>query len=208
MKLVKHLAAVAGAVLLAANVAAAEPVKVGIIAPFSGPFSNFGEAWKAGIRPIEDSRQIRRRPGDRTDLRDLTGPNPSEAKALAQELVIKDKVRYLGGVVFTPNAFAIAPVVEEAKIPTVIFNAATSSVLEKSKYLVRTSYTLPQITVPIACFALEQGVKSVVTMVSDYGPASMRKPPSSRRSRPAAARSSKRSASPSRPPTSRRSCRG
>ena len=79
-------------------------------------------------------------------------------------------VQYLGGVVFTPNAFAIAPVVEEAKIPTVIFNAATSSVLEKSKYLVRTSYTLPQITVPIARFALEQGVKSVVTMVSDYAP--------------------------------------
>jgi branched-chain amino acid transport system substrate-binding protein len=61
-------------------------------------------------------------------------------------------------------------VVEEAKIPTVVFNAATSSVLEKSKYLVRTSYTLPQITVPIARFALEQGVKSVVTMVTDYGP--------------------------------------
>ena len=84
--------------------------------------------------------------------------------------MIKDKVQYLGGVVFTPNAFAIAPVVEEAKIPTVIFNAATSSVLEKSKYFVRTSYTLPQITVPIARFVLDQGVKTIVTMVTDYGP--------------------------------------
>lgn len=171
MKLVKHLAAVASAVLLAANVAAAEPVKVGIIAPFSGPFSNFGEAWKAAIEAYQKIHG-KSAGGQEIELifRDLTGPNPSEAKALAQELVIKDKVQYLGGVVFTPNAFAIAPVVEEAKIPTVIFNAATSSVLEKSKYLVRTSYTLPQITVPIARFALEQGVKSVVTMVTDYGP--------------------------------------
>ena len=51
-----------------------------------------------------------------------------------------------------------------------IFNAATSSVLDKSKYFVRTSYTLPQITVPIARFVLDEGVKSVVTMVSDYAP--------------------------------------
>ncbi len=171
MKLVKHLAAVASAVLLATNVVAAEPVKVGIIAPFSGPFSNFGEAWKVAIEAYQKIHG-KSAGGQEIELifRDLTGPNPSEAKALAQELVIKDKVQYIGGVVFTPNAFAVAPVVEEAKIPTVVFNAATSSVLEKSKYLVRTSYTLPQITVPIARFALEQGVKSVVTMVTDYGP--------------------------------------
>ena len=171
MKRVKYLTAIAGVMLFAVSLASAEPVKVGIIAPFSGPFSNFGEDWK---RAIEAYQKLHGKSagGQEIELvfRDLTGPNPSEAKALAQELVIKEKVQYLGGVVFTPNAFAIAPVVEEAKIPTVIFNAATSSVLEKSKYFVRTSYTLPQITVPIARFVLDQGVKSVVTMVSDYGP--------------------------------------
>ena len=146
-------------------------MKVGIIAPFSGPFSSFGETWKQGIAAYQKIHG--KTPGGQDIeliFRDLTGPNPSEAKALAQELVIKDKVQYLGGVVFTPNAFAIAPVVEEAKVPTVIFNAATSSVLDKSKYFVRISYTLPQITVPIARFALEQNVKNVVTMVSDYAP--------------------------------------
>lgn len=171
MKSIKYLTGLAGAILLATNMASAEPVKVGIIGPFSGPFSNFGEAWKQAIEAYQKIHG-KTAGGQEIELvyRDLTGPNPSEAKALAQELVIKDKVQYLGGVVFTPNAFAIAPVVEEAKIPTVIFNAATSSVLEKSKYLVRTSYTLPQITVPIARFVLDQGVKSVVTMVSDYAP--------------------------------------
>jgi branched-chain amino acid transport system substrate-binding protein len=171
MKPFRYLTAVAGAILLATNIASAEHVKVGIIAPFSGPFSNFGEAWKQAIEAYQKIHG-KTAGGQEIELiyRDLTGPNPSEAKALAQELVIKDKVQYLGGVVFTPNAFAIAPVVEEAKIPTVIFNAATSSVLEKSKYFVRTSYTLPQITVPIARFMLDQGLKSVVTMVSDYAP--------------------------------------
>ena len=170
MKPIKYLTGLAAAFLFT-HVAAAEPVKVGIIAPFSGPFSNFGEDWKRAIAAYQKIHG-KSAGGQEIELvfRDLTGPNPSEAKALAQELVIKEKVQYLGGVVFTPNAFAIAPVVEEAKIPTVIFNAATSSVLEKSKYFVRISYTLPQITVPIARFALDQGVKSIVTMVSDYGP--------------------------------------
>jgi branched-chain amino acid transport system substrate-binding protein len=171
MKATRYLTCLAAAILFAAPVASAEPVKVGIIAPFSGPFSSFGETWKQGIAAYQKIHG--KTPGGQDIeliFRDLTGPNPSEAKALAQELVIKEKVQYLGGVVFTPNAFAIAPVVEEAKVPTVIFNAATSSVLDKSKYFVRTSYTLPQITVPIARFALEQNVKNVVTMVSDYAP--------------------------------------
>lgn len=154
-----------------AGAALADPVKVGIIAPFSGPFSNFGEAWKQGIDAYR-SVHGKTAGGQEVELifRDLTGPNPSEAKAIAQELIIKEKVSYLGGIVFTPNAFAIAPIVEETKVPTVIFNAATSSILEKSRYFVRVSYTLPQITVPIADFVREQGVSEVVTMVSDYAP--------------------------------------
>lgn len=161
----------AAAAIAIGGPAHSEPVKVGIIAPFSGPFSLFGESWKQGI---EAFRAIHGKTVDGQDvelvLRDLTGPNPAEAKAIAQELVIKEKVQYIGGIVFTPNALAIAPVIEEAKIPTVIFNAATSSILEKSKYFVRVSYTLPQITVPIANFVREQGVGEVVTMVSDYAP--------------------------------------
>ena len=171
MRATSYLTCLAAAILFGTPVASAEPIKIGIIAPFSGPFSSFGETWKQGFAAYQKIHG--RTPGGQEIeliFRDLAGPNPSEAKALAQELVIKDKVQYLGGVVFTPNAFAIAPVVEEAKIPTVIFNAATSSVLDKSKYFVRISYTLPQITVPIARFVLEQNVKNIVTMVSDYAP--------------------------------------
>jgi branched-chain amino acid transport system substrate-binding protein len=171
MNTVKRLAAVSGALLLGSTLTSAEPVRVGIIAPFSGPFSSFGEGWKVAIEAYQKLHG-KTAGGQEIELifRDLNGPNPSEAKALAQELIIKNKVQYLGGIVFTPNALAIAPIVEEARIPTVIFNAATSSVLDKSKYFVRTSYTLPQITVPIARFMLEEGVKTAVTMVSDYAP--------------------------------------
>ena len=102
--------------------------------------------------------------------RDEGGPNPANTRTLAQELVIKDKVDYLGGVVFSPNAFAVAPVIQESKTPFVVFNAATSDITTKSDYYVRTSYTLWQVTVPLAQHAAKKGIKKVVTAVTDYAP--------------------------------------
>jgi len=169
--LVRRLRAAMLALALGCGSAAAEPVKIGIVAPFSGPFANFGEGWK---HAIDAYQKVHGKKAGGQDLeiiyRDLPAPNPAAARALAQELAVKDKVQYLGGIVFTPNALAIAPVADEARIPTVIFNAATSAITEKSDYLIRTSYTLWQVTVPIARYVLEQNVRKIVTIVSDYGP--------------------------------------
>jgi branched-chain amino acid transport system substrate-binding protein len=151
--------------------ARAETVKIGILAPFSGPFAVFGEGWRQAIDAYQIIHGKKAGPHDVEIIyRDLKGPDPAAARALAQELVVKDQVQYLGGIVFTPNALAIAPLADEAKIPVVIFNAATSAITEKSPYLVRTSYTLWQVAVPTAQYALEQNVKKMITIVSDYGP--------------------------------------
>jgi branched-chain amino acid transport system substrate-binding protein len=48
--------------------------------------------------------------------------------------------------------------------------AATSSITEASPYIVRTSFTLPQASVALADWAPKNGIKKVVTLVSDYGP--------------------------------------
>jgi len=156
----------------AGGVHAQQIVKVGIVGPFSGPFaSSFGAPFRQGIEAYVAQN------GDKAGAvrvefvyRDLEGPNPERAKALAQELIVKEKVQYLGGFVFTPNALAVAPLIQSAKVPTVIFNASTSMILSKSDYFVRTSNTLPQVTVPVARYALDMKVKRVVTAVSDYGP--------------------------------------
>lgn len=151
---------------------AQETVKVGIIAPFSGGFAgSFGEPFRQGIETYVAMH------GDPSDdlkvefiYRDLPATDPGRARNLAQELVARDGVQYLGGFVFTPNAIAAAAVSEGAKIPTVIFNASASAVVSQSQYFVRTSNTLPQVTVPTAKDALEKGFKTVITAVSDYGP--------------------------------------
>lgn len=169
--------ALCGAVLAAAAIthplvhAQDAPVKVGIIAPFSGPFAHYGTLFKAGVEAYVAS-QGGKLAGRSVELiyRDTGGPNPAQTRVLAQELIVRNKVDYLGGFVFTPNALAVAPLIQQSKTPTVIFNAATSSITEKSEYFVRTSYTLWQVTVPLAQWAARQGLKKVVTAVTDYGP--------------------------------------
>jgi len=147
------------------------PIKVGIIGPFSGPFAHYGALFKAGAEAYVAS-QGGKLAGRNIEFiyRDTGGPNPAQTKSLVQELIVKDKVDYLGGFVFTPNALAVAPLIQQSQTPTVIFNAATSAITEKSEFFIRTSYTLWQVTVPLAQWAAKQNIKKVVTAVTDYGP--------------------------------------
>ncbi len=151
--------------------AGAQSVKVGIIGPFSGPFAHYGRLFKDGAEAYVAS-QGGKLAGQGIEFiyRDTGGPNPAGTKNLAQELIVKDKVDYLGGFVFTPNAFSVAPLIQESKTPTVIFNAATSDITTKSDYFIRTSYTLWQVTVPMAQHAYKKGLRKVVTAVTDYAP--------------------------------------
>lgn len=165
----KFFVFITGALVLPSSYA--DTVKVGIIAPMSGPFSQVGKYWSESVQAFQKLHG-KTVAGHTIEIvyRDLPEVNPAQAKALAQELIIKEKVQYLGGLYFTPDAIAVGQIAEQAKIPTIIFNAATSSILDKSQYLLRTSYTLPQVTVPVARYAIEKGIKKVALIISDYAP--------------------------------------
>lgn len=153
------------------SVAWADTVKVGVIAPFSGPFAHYGKLFKDGAEAYLKQQGGKFAGHDiQIVYRDSGGPNPAGVKTAAQELIVNDKVDYLGGLVFTPNAMAVASLIQQSKTPTVIFNAATSSITPKSDYFVRTSYTLWQVTKPLAKWAYDKGYKKVVTAVMDYAP--------------------------------------
>src|SRR5271166_3567784 len=95
---------------------------------------------------------------------------PDNTKRIAQELIVNDKVAFLAGFGVTPAALAVAPLATETKTPEIVTAAGTSIITEKSPYIVRTSFTLAQSTVPMADWAAENGIKKVVSMVSDYAP--------------------------------------
>ena len=166
--------AAASTLLLAASFSPstqAQNIKVGIVGPFSGPFAHYGTLFKNGAEAYVAS-QGGKLAGKEIEFiyRDTGGPNPGQTKTLVQELIVKDKVDYLGGFVFTPNALAVAPLIQQSQTPTVIFNAATSAITDKSEFFIRTSYTLWQVTVPMAQWAAKSNLKKVVTAVTDYGP--------------------------------------
>jgi branched-chain amino acid transport system substrate-binding protein len=151
--------------------ASADVIKVGVIGTMSGPYALFGQNFKMGIDAWV--AQHGAKVGDHEVefiYRDEESPNPAKSKALAQELIVKDKVQYLAGLYFTPDAMAVAPLLEEAKTPLIVLNAATSAIVEKSPYIVRTSFTMWQNTVPAAQVATKTGSKKVAIAVSDYGP--------------------------------------
>ena len=161
----------AAAFLVAAAASAQEPIKVGMVVEMSGPFADIGRQIMNGARAYVKAH------GDvvagrKVELivKDTTGMAPEVAKRQAQELVTNDKVDFLAGFGLTPNALAVAPLATEAKKPMVIMNAATSIITTRSPYIARVSMTLPQVTAPLATWALNNGIKQVYTLVADYGP--------------------------------------
>src|SRR5688572_7748525 len=138
----KLLGAAVGALLAGSVSASAETVKVGIIGPFSGPFALQGKNFQAGAEAYMalNGKSVK---GYNVEViyRDLPAANPAQSRALAQELIVKDKVQYLAGVYFTPDALAITPLLKQANVPLVIFNAATSAIMTQSPLVVRTSFT-------------------------------------------------------------------
>ena len=156
---------------LMGTLACADVIKVGVIGTMSGPYALFGKNFKMGIDAWVAGHGSK--VGDHEIefiYRDEESPNPARSKGLAQELIVKDKVQYLAGLYFTPDAMAVAPLLEESRTPLIVMNAATSAIVEKSPFIVRTSFTLWQITVPAAKVARMNGAKKIALAVSDYGP--------------------------------------
>lgn len=149
---------------------AADPIRIGVVIPMTGTFQSNGKQIEAAINAYTKAK------GDTVAgrkiefiLRDDRGA-PDNAKRLAQELIAQDRVSILTGFGTTPAALAAAPLATQAKVPQVIMVAATSSIVDKSPYIVRVSQSIPQIASIIGQWAPKSGPKSYVSIVSEYGP--------------------------------------
>src|SRR5437763_17203949 len=167
-----RLLTMAGLVCAALPGHAQQTIRIGMINVLSGQFAD------AGIQMEDGARTYMKQHGDtlagkKIEIirRDVGGPLPDVAKRHAQEPVVRDKVDLLAGFQLTPNALAAADVSAEAKKFMVVMNAATSIIISKSPYMVRTSVTLPQVMETFGTWAATKGgLKQNYTMVTDYGP--------------------------------------
>jgi len=165
------VAALSYALSAAVPAQAAEPIKVGILVTTTGPYAVWGKGYQQAVELyLQQHNGKDGNPTVEVIYRDVGGDNPPRARQLAQELVVRDDVAILGGLEFTTTVLAMADVINEAKIPFVIFNSATSVVTIKSPYYVRASFTQWQVMTPLAKYALEQHYKKCAMLVADYAP--------------------------------------
>ena len=149
---------------------AQETFKIGLILPMTGASASTGRQIEAAAKlymaqngDTVAGKKVQLIVKDDTGVADVT-------KRLAQELIVNDKVGAVAGFGLTPLALSVAPLATQAKVPQVVMAAATATITEASPFIVRTSFTLPQATQPMAEWASANGMKKVVTLVTDYGP--------------------------------------
>jgi branched-chain amino acid transport system substrate-binding protein len=163
----------AAVTLLAATteVAAQESVKIGFVGPYTGPFAVAGQSFRQGIEAYM-ALNGDKAGGRKVEIvyRDSAGADPTLAKRLAEELVVKDKVSMLGGFYLSPEVAATAPIANAAKVPLFIVNAATPALMKMSPYFVRMGQAINQPAELAATYARQQGKSRGYVAVADYGP--------------------------------------
>lgn len=144
--------------------------KIGLLLPLSGPFASTGKQLESAARlyiaqngDTVSGKKVQLIVKDDTGVADVS-------KRLAQELVVNDKVNVLAGFGLTPLAMASATIATQSKTPMVVMAAATSSITEASPYIVRSSFTVPQVVTILADWAIKNDIRKVVTLVTDYAP--------------------------------------
>jgi branched-chain amino acid transport system substrate-binding protein len=148
---------------------AQETIKIGMVMQMTGPNAAGGREISAAAK-LYMAQHGDTVAGKKIELifRD-DASIPDNAKRLAQELVVNDHVAFLAAGT-TPSALAMAPIATEAKVPTVVTISGTSVVTERSPYYVRTSFTLGQQSGIIADWAIKDGSRKAVSVLSDWAP--------------------------------------
>ncbi len=176
MKRIIQFLAVAGLVLSATPAMAAEVFKIGLIASYTGAFATWGTQFQNAIEAYQaiNGKTLKGPKGEDIEVqliyRDAGSAGPDKARQLAEELVLRDRVKMLAGFELSPHAMAVGEIANQAKVPVVIMNAATASITRGSPYYVRTSNTLPQWGASMGKWAADNGIKKVYTIISDYAP--------------------------------------
>jgi branched-chain amino acid transport system substrate-binding protein len=149
---------------------AQDAVKIGLILPMTGGQASTGKQIENAVKLYmqQNGDTVAGKKVEIILKDDATLPD--NTKRLAQELIVNDKVNIIAGFGVTPSALAAAPLATQAKVPEIVMAAGTSIITERSPYIVRTSFTLPQSSTIIGDWAAKNGIKKVATLTSDYAP--------------------------------------
>lgn len=172
MKTWRTAAIALAAATLVATGAEARTIKVGMVGTLSGGAAEFGEQIRKGADLYYNLHKSELG-DDKLEMiwRDAKNPGGATAKAVVQELIVREKVDILGGFVFSPNAISIAPLATQAKVPVIIMNAGTAWIPQLSPYYARVSFTMWQSGYIMGQIAAKNmGLKTAVIGYTNYPP--------------------------------------
>jgi branched-chain amino acid transport system substrate-binding protein len=168
--MLKGMAASAAIGLCAGRVRAEDILKMGVSLPLTGAgFNAVGRQLASAIKLYVAQH------GDAVAGRKLEiivrddGGVADNARRIVQEMIVNEKVGLIG-IGITPTSLAIAPLVNEAKIPTLVLSSGASVTVTKSPYMVRAGFLQSQQAWIMAEWAAKNGSKRVVTLVNDWAP--------------------------------------
>ena len=149
-----------------------EPVKVGLVLSYTGPYARLGQEITRGMELYLE--KVGYRAGGRTIqlIKEDEEADPAVAVRKARKLVEADRVDILAGVILTPSAYGIRDYIHERKIPTIISNAAANGITRgktKSPYLFRVSVSAWQPAYPFGRWVAENVSRRVMLVALDYG---------------------------------------
>lgn len=158
--------------MIASAAARADTVKIGVVLPFSGPNADLGHQIDRAF-----DLYIKLHANDiaphKVEIvkRDEGPPTGALAKSVGTELIVNDKVKILTGLVFSPSAIALAPVVNQAKVPMLIANAGTAWITNLSPYIARLSHSMWHPAYPMGVYAFTSGTcKNAAVAYTDFPP--------------------------------------
>jgi branched-chain amino acid transport system substrate-binding protein len=170
--MLKTLFAATAALALAAGAAQAQEVKVGVVLPYTGIGAEFGQQVDRGIQQFLKLNPDATKPYTvKLIKRDDKNPSGADSKVAVQELLTQENVDALIGWIYSPNAFASAPVVSAGKKLAIITNAGTAHITLSSPYWVRTSFSMWHSGYPLGTAAAKElKAKTAVIGYSDFPP--------------------------------------
>lgn len=147
------------------------PIKIGFLAPMTGGAAQVGKDMVNGLNMWldENGRKIAGRPVE-VIVEDTQG-QPQTALTKLRKLVESDKVQVLAGGLFAHVGYALAPKVDEYKVPMLYPIMAADDLTQRKtvKWVVRTGWTSSQPSHPFGEYAAKTlGYKKVVTLATDY----------------------------------------
>ena len=148
-----------------------EPIKIGVMLPYSGVYAGLGEAATNGLKQAlkEHGNEIAGRPVE--FMISDTEAKPARAPELTSAMADKDDADFIVGPVHSGVAMGMIKTIRNKDsimiIPNAGANAATGAFCQPNVF--RTSFSSWQTAYPMGSEAVEMGYKKVVTMSWNYG---------------------------------------